>query len=231
MDPFYRALIGSVVRWLMTSIGSYLVAQHVLAADQTDRLTTDVVNHAMMAAPIVVAIAWSVWQKYRSRIKFLTALEVPAGTSERKVDALVKNGAGAALSAAAVALLLGGVGFTAAGCAAHAHPPAGTYSPAGDKAFDADNLLKDLVAISQVAVNLNAQTGKLHLTDRDTALVRDFALSAGAALKDYGTGQSTLVQVRDAYFALMREISVDGRQHPQLAGALMAIGIALNQAQ
>lgn len=127
------------------------------------------------------------------------------------------------LLAAAVTL-----GATSA-CAVHQQPPAGTYSPAGQRAFDADQFLKDLTALSATAINLNAQTGRMHLSDQDTALVRAFTLAAGAALQDYGTGASPLQTVRDAYFALLRQISVDGSQHPQLAGALLAIGVALNQ--
>jgi hypothetical protein len=76
----------------------------------------------------------------------------------------------------------------APGCAALSAPPAGTYSTAGLKAFNADQLLKDITALSETAVNLNATTGPLHLKDRDTALVRDFALSAGAGLVAYGNG-------------------------------------------
>lgn len=133
----------------------------------------------------------------------------------------------------AVFLLAAAIGAAAVlpACALHKQPPAGTYSAAGTKAFNADNLLRDLIAVSQTAINMNAQTGKTHLSDADTALVRDFALSAGAALNAYGTGGSTLVQVRDAYFALMRNLSVDGSTHTQLTALLMTIGVALNQVQ
>jgi hypothetical protein len=218
----FAEFAGAVARWLLTMAGAYLIAHHVLTADQADRFSSAVVEHLMMAVPVLIPLVWSCFQKYRNRIKFLTALEASPGTTEATIEARVKNGAGAALTVAVLAV----AGLQA--CAVHQQPPAGTYSPAGTRAFNADQLLRDLQAVSQTAINLNAQTGKLHLSDADTALVRDFALSAGAALASYGTGGSTLAQIRDAYFALMRNLSVDGKQHPQLAGALMAIGIALN---
>jgi hypothetical protein len=97
MDPFYTAILGAIVRALLASLSGYLVSHHVLTAAQTERLTDDVVQHAMMAAPVVVAIAWSVLAKYRSRIRFLTALQAQPGTPEHVVDARISNGAGATL--------------------------------------------------------------------------------------------------------------------------------------
>jgi len=45
----------------------------------------------------LVAAVWALWTHYKSRIKFLTALQLPAGTNEKAVDAKIKRGAGASL--------------------------------------------------------------------------------------------------------------------------------------
>jgi len=69
MNSIYGEVLGAVVRWLLGSVGGYLVARHVLTTDQADRLTSDVVHNAILASPIVVSIAWSLWQKVRSHRK------------------------------------------------------------------------------------------------------------------------------------------------------------------
>lgn len=96
------------------------------------------------------------------------------------------------------AILLGCALFvTVPGCALKA-PPAGTYTSAGDRAWKADQLLKDLQAAGQTARNLNgiALPNKEHLSDKDTALVRDFSLIAGAGLNAWGSGATTLAAAR-----------------------------------
>lgn len=84
-------------------------------------------------------------------------------------------------------------------------PPA--YSDAGRKAFNADQLFKDIQALSETAINLNATTGRLHLSDRDTSFVRDFALSAGAGLVSYSNGSGSISVVVTAFDELTRRLS------------------------
>jgi hypothetical protein len=113
-----------------------------------------------------------------------------------------------------VALL---AGWTMPGCASA--PPKGTYTAAGEHAWTAHQLLRDLTAVSQTAINLNATTGRLHLHDSDTALVRDFTLIAGAGLNAWGSGASTLEAAR---------ASADIAQLP--AGVASAARAAFDQA-
>jgi hypothetical protein len=81
INPLYLEILGAIVRWAMTAIGSYLVTHHVLTADLADSLTRDVVRHAIIAAPLVGALALSIWQKIRSSRKL-------AGTVDQLDDAL-----------------------------------------------------------------------------------------------------------------------------------------------
>lgn len=121
-----------------------------------------------------------------------------------------------------IAALLGLAAFTMPSCAA-TRPPAGTYSTAGLKAFDADQLLKDITALSETAVNLNATSGPLHLKDRDTALVRDFALSAGAGLVSYGNGSGSLAIVVSAFDDLSRSLSAEAALNDKLRFVLALV--------
>lgn len=94
---------------------------------------------------------------------------------------------------------------TPGGCASA--PPA--YSPIAQKAFKADELVKAVQALSETAIKLNATTGKLHLSDKDTSFVRDFALSAGAGLVSYGQGTGTLGVVVTAFHELTQKLSAN----------------------
>jgi hypothetical protein len=134
------------------------------------------------------------------------------------VVAKIENGMGASVKAGAVLLLAcvlaGAAAFTMPSCASA--PPAGTYSTAGRKAFNADQLLKDVTALSETAVNLNATSGPRHLQDRDTAIVRDFALSAGAGLVAYADGKGSLGVIVSAFDELTRKLSAEASLNDKL---------------
>lgn len=112
-------------------------------------------------------------------------------------------------------------GASLPGCASA--PPAGTYSSVGLKAFNAGQLLKDVTALSETAVKLNATTGSLHLSDLDTAFVRDFALSAGAGLSAYGQGVGTLAVVVAAFDELTRRLSSEAVLNDKLRFVLLLV--------
>src|SRR3990167_10585049 len=97
MNPLLVSALGSLVRWVLAFGAGWLVNRGVW----TEAAASEYLAAGSLA---VVAIAWSVWQKYRSRIKFLTALEAPAGTDEEMVDVKISRGTGATL---AVLLALG----------------------------------------------------------------------------------------------------------------------------
>jgi len=107
-------------------------------------------------------------------------------------------------------------------------PPAGTYSAQGLKAFNADQFIKDLTALSQTAINLNATSGKEHLSDVDTGYVRDFALTAGAAAQSYGAGNGTIGIIQTAYNTLLTRLSADAKINGTLATAIAVITAAVN---
>jgi hypothetical protein len=219
MDPLYAGIIGSIVRWAFMGIGAYLVAHHIITVDQATGLQSDLAHRAVLSLPLLAPLAWSIYQKYKGRVKFLTALESPAGTTEAGVDAKIDNGMGASVKTAGAVLLacvLAGAAFTIPACVKT--PP--NLSPAAAMAFKADQLLKDLQAASATAISLNAIQGKLHLSDKDTAIVRQFALVAGAGLNAYGTGATTLNAAR---------LSVDSLALPQ-PGAATAVRAAFDQA-
>jgi len=83
MSPFVQQIIGALVRtaivWLAAKFGS------TISEDKAVELTAQI-------APVVIVIAWSIYQKYRGRLKLLTAQVTPAGKSEAQIDAIVDAG-------------------------------------------------------------------------------------------------------------------------------------------
>lgn len=97
MNPLVVEFLGVVARWLLTSVGAWLVGHHVLTADQSEHFATAFAHNAVLAAPMVGGLLLGLWSRYKGRIKFLTALESRPGTSEATVKATIKNGMGASL--------------------------------------------------------------------------------------------------------------------------------------
>jgi membrane-associated phospholipid phosphatase len=106
MGVLIESIVASLVRHALAGLSVYLVTHHLLTADQSDAFTKSLIEHLLMYAPAVVAIGWSVWQKYGSRVKFLTALELPPG-SEAQVERAIARGLAASLkSTGGIVLLL-----------------------------------------------------------------------------------------------------------------------------
>lgn len=101
MDPFVVEMLGVAFRWGVTSLGAYLVAHHILSAQQEETFRghamTYLIGHVAIWAPMASGLVLGVWAKYRSRIKFLTALQSRPGTSELEIKQTINNGMGATL--------------------------------------------------------------------------------------------------------------------------------------
>lgn len=91
MNPILSAALGSLIRWVL-AIGAGYFVEHGLwtQADATIYVTA--------AALGVLSLGWSLWVKYRGRITFLTALEMPKGATEADVKATIAEGGGASLT-------------------------------------------------------------------------------------------------------------------------------------
>lgn len=108
MNPLLVEALGSIVRWLLAGAAGWLVQHGVWSAAQSQ-------TYVMAAGLALLSLGWSLWQKYRSRLHFLTALESPAGTTESAVTDKIKNGTGATLALVLGAVL--GAGVVVSSCA------------------------------------------------------------------------------------------------------------------
>ncbi len=92
MDPMVVEFIGVLFRWALTTAGSYLVAHHILSAQQSEQFVSAFAHDAMLAAPAIAALGWGLWVRYRGRVKFLTALSIHQPATENDVKAKISRG-------------------------------------------------------------------------------------------------------------------------------------------
>ena len=86
IPPFVQQVLGVLTRALIIWAAGYLAAHGLTISDDQ---TTQIVA---WATPLLAALAWSIYQKYRGRLKLLTAQVTPAGKSEAQIDAIVDAG-------------------------------------------------------------------------------------------------------------------------------------------
>jgi hypothetical protein len=83
VNPLFRDILESLLRKGLTTVAASLVTWGVLTNEQATGVISGVVVFG-------VSIAWSVYQRYKDRLRFLTAIEAPPGTSEKVVKEMAK---------------------------------------------------------------------------------------------------------------------------------------------
>lgn len=83
-------MLGSLLRMLLLGVFAGLIERGVWTTNQVEQVAVGV------AGFIVVAV-YALWKHYTNRIKFLTALETPPGTTEAHVEEKIAAGLGASV--------------------------------------------------------------------------------------------------------------------------------------
>lgn len=86
MNAVLAAALGSIVRAGLAILAGYLVRAGIWTGSEAT-------SYVMTGSLAVLAIGWSLWEKYRSRVQFLTALQMKSGTTENDVKAHIAAGA------------------------------------------------------------------------------------------------------------------------------------------
>lgn len=86
MNPLLREALESIVRSILKIGAGYLVAHGVWSQG-------DATSYVSAAALALVGFGWSYWSTYTSRLKLVTALTMPAGTTEAAVQNHIAAGA------------------------------------------------------------------------------------------------------------------------------------------
>lgn len=87
MDPLYVTMLGALLRMGMLLLFGSLIEKGIWTQGQVETLAVGV------AGALATAL-WALWNHYKTRLKFLAALQAPAGTAEDTIDATVKAGPG-----------------------------------------------------------------------------------------------------------------------------------------
>lgn len=84
MHPLIQDILSSLLRKGLTSAAASLVTWGLLTDEQAKGVVTGLVLFGL-------SVAWSIWQRYKDRLWFLTAIEAPPGASESDVKKAAKS--------------------------------------------------------------------------------------------------------------------------------------------
>lgn len=90
MTQLLITMLGSLLRMALLAAFGALIERGVWTTGQVEQV-------ALGLSGLLVVGAWALWNHYKARLKFLTALESPAGTTEEHVEEKVKSGTGATI--------------------------------------------------------------------------------------------------------------------------------------
>lgn len=79
MNPIFAAAVGSILRHVLTMWATYLVSRGVWSE-------TDASVYVTAAAMGLVGVIWAVWQKYKTHLTILKALDLPAGSDPERLQ-------------------------------------------------------------------------------------------------------------------------------------------------
>lgn len=86
MNPLLVDALGSILRWLLALVAGHLVQRGIWTQ-------ADAATYVAAASVALLSLGWSLWSKYRSRLKLLTALASPVRTCEHALEQHIKSGA------------------------------------------------------------------------------------------------------------------------------------------
>ena len=90
MTELVTIMLGSLLRMLLLGVFAVLIERGVWTDGQVSTLATGLAGFAVVAG-------YALWNHYKNRIKFLTALETPAGATECEIVSKVNAGLGASV--------------------------------------------------------------------------------------------------------------------------------------
>jgi hypothetical protein len=81
MHPLLASALGAVIRWALTLLVPFFVANGIWTPDES-------VAYVTGATIAILSLIWSLWQKYGARVEFLNALWSMPATPEKDVKNL-----------------------------------------------------------------------------------------------------------------------------------------------
>ena len=84
MNPLIQSWLATLLRHALSGLGVWLVAHAGMSEGDAASCTEG-------TTLIIISVGWSLWQKYRSQLKLVTALAV-APTSELHLETMITRG-------------------------------------------------------------------------------------------------------------------------------------------
>ena len=84
MNPMLQAALTSILRWVLTFLAGWFVQHGIWTGSEAE-------TYIAGASLAVVTLLWALWSRYHSRLKLLTALTMPAGSTENQVNARIAS--------------------------------------------------------------------------------------------------------------------------------------------
>ena len=85
MNPIAQSAIGSILRYGLMILATYLVKHGIWSESAAE-------GYVEAAVVALLALAWSWWKIHGNRIKILTALTMPQGSTEDDLKVQVATG-------------------------------------------------------------------------------------------------------------------------------------------
>lgn len=176
MNPILSAALGSILRWLLVFLAGYFVQAGIWSGAEAETYVTAAVLG-------LLGLGWSLWQKYRSRIKLIAALNAPAGTTEGDLDVR-----GVSLRSAPTVVLAAilGAGLALPACGGNLPP---TVGPAGKIAYQAKNVT-DAAATALRGIELFTDQG---------LIPKPVAIQVITAIRQVGLGGNAMADALRVY--------------------------------
>lgn len=87
MNPLLVDAIGAILRWALGGLAVWFVDHHIWTQSEAS-------SYVAAAAMSLIALGWALWAKYKSRLKLVTALSMPQGSTEHQVEQKISGGIG-----------------------------------------------------------------------------------------------------------------------------------------
>jgi uncharacterized membrane protein YqjE len=93
MNPMMLELLGAILRYVAGFLLGVMLSHGVITDEQSTRFLNEIAAPTTVLWVIgMLPLVWSMWQKFRSRQKLLTALASPTTTTEDKIQKTVDLG-------------------------------------------------------------------------------------------------------------------------------------------
>jgi hypothetical protein len=105
MNPLAQDFLATIFRKLLTSAAAALVTYGWITPEQSEAYVAGLVI-------FLVSLVWSLWQRYKDRLEFLTAIISPQDSTEAEVKAAAKTDIAPPVTKTLVVLLAAGMSMT-----------------------------------------------------------------------------------------------------------------------